>query len=69
MQPTDESAEPIKLVDQLYDIENRMLKPFDVVLERKVNRGLLPGPDYPFDISKPTQHSSKADFQQTYETV
>ncbi len=69
MQSIDAPDEPPKLEDRLYDIVNRMLAPYDVALERKQIWNALSGPDVPFDITKPTRHSSKADFQQTYETV
>lgn len=65
-EPTQSAAD---LEDQLYDIVNRMLEPFDARVEKPPSYGVTHVPQYPFDISKPTQHDTKAEFQLEYDMV
>lgn len=69
MQGKDQQPGPEALYKQLYEVVDRMLEPHGQKLADQ--RGLLPSYYFrpPFDISKPNQHDSKAEFQQEYDAV
>lgn len=69
MQPTPTTDQAFTLEDQLNRIVDKMLEPYGKKRPRSEFRNALAGPQYPFDISKPNQHDSKAEFQLEYDAV
>lgn len=61
--PTDKPD----LTDQLHDIVDRMLAPHGKKSPR--GRTVLAAGDNPFEISRPNEHDSRADFKREYDAV
>lgn len=60
---------PAGLDDLLYAVVNRMLEPYGKSVVKPFSYNVLAGPQYPFDIKKPNEHDSKAEFQREYDAV
>jgi hypothetical protein len=69
MQKSSSSDQSPSFQDLLYAIVNRMLEPHGKSVTKPQHVNALAGPQYPFDISKPSQHDSKAEFQREYDAV
>jgi hypothetical protein len=69
MQIEQNARTPEELRAELYAIVNRMLEPYGKSMEAAEHRNALMAIQYPFDITRPAQHATKAEFDVEFEAV
>jgi len=68
MQGDDDRKLELSTTDQLHEAVDRMLEPFGITSPKSPNSPLSASAS-PFEIGRPNQHDSKAEFQREMKTV